>query len=1031
MKKVLLFASVLLTAGGMITAGIVSRSASRAALSLSRKGFNHTQVRNAGIDDAVALEPSETAPLAVPFSLAPTQEDVSAMTIVDVQNDGRTWSYETGEKALFYRYSTKLDADDYAIIPVAIDETGELYRFSVSARVQNGYFGESFELCAGSDATPDALTPVFQSGMIYNEEYKSFEGFFAVPEPGVHYVAVHVVSPKNCMRFYVQDIAVEKTEINRNVPAACGSVSAVAAEKGELKATVGFVVPSVLADGSDAGSEPLTVKVSTPVDVKTVSGVPGESITVEVATVHGDNEIDVVASNESGEGLHVAVSLFTGPDIPSEPVVKGMVSDDNMTLTLNFESGIVGKNGGYVNPAEVAYTLHTYDEDEGWVVLKELGTVAAYNYTLEDGTPQTVLNLGVTAHNGQGENKSVVTVADVVGTPYPLPADEIFEGRKFTYSPVVIEAPTDDYFAEYTIIDPADLLEGAENESCISMAGYITDYGATKGQIALPKFSTEGVENAVMGCNIYFHPLMPETTFRLHGVEMDSVVIGTVTPDMFDAPGWHTVKFDIPSSMLDRQWVVPTITSSYPGEDEEEYIIIDRYFLRSVVDHDLAVMSVTAPAKAEVGSRVNLSAIIENRGENDETCANVRWTLSANDVTIHTEPVAPFELKAGEKEKVELDYMPITDHIGEVVALLEIAGADDEMANNAKQATISVEKGEEPIVTDLTGVPGEVDGSVLLTWTPIGKLVGVQDCEKLTAFYYGKKLGEFVNVDGDGKNTYVLTGIRFPGQGYAKGFQVMNYPKSGITIRDMAPHSGDQYLIAFCPDDEETRADDWLISPAVMGGTEVSFWLNVVSDRFGAETVEVLSSATGVATDDFALVERFEKSTLGWEKISVTLPDDAKYFAIRYTSFDVFGIMIDDIDYIPASGLPVVTYNIYRDGELLMEGVNDAMYIDMNAGEGVAYNVSAVVDGEEKPLSNTFIVTTLSGLESIENNHGFTVEVSSDGLLTVKRESDAVVNIYGVDGRCVATMPAEETTLRLAPGIYIVNCDKESVKVKI
>lgn len=70
-------------------------------------------------------------------------------------------------------------------------------------------------------------------------------------------------------------------------------------------------------------------------------------------------------------------------------------------------------------------------------------------------------------------------------------------------------------------------------------------------------------------------------------------------------------------------------------------------------------------------------------------------------------------------------------------------------------------------------------------------------------------------------------------------------------------------------------------------------------------------------------------------------------------------------------------------------------------------------------------------MESIENGNVFSVEVSTDGLLTVKRESDAVVNIYGVDGRRVATISAGETALRLAPGIYIVNCDTESVKVKI
>lgn len=972
--------------------------------------------------------------LEIPFCLDPTSDDVDRMTIIDVQNDGRTWSYEKSEKALFYRYSTKLDADDYAVIPVNITSTDRLFRFAVSARCQNGYFGEAFEMCAGDKAEPGSLKPIYSSGMIYNEDYKTFEAYFAAPATGVYYVALHMVSPRNCMRFYVKDIAVEQSDKSRLAPAACDAVTVAGAPLGELKANVTFTAPAKRADGTDAApDEPIAVKVTSAAESKTLNALPGEELQTEITTIHGDNTIEILPSNTNGEGLKTTMTLFTGPDVPAEPEVTAAVSADNMSMVLHMNVSDVGKNGGYVDVSSVRYTLHSYVEEDGmgtWEAMKEIGSVDSYTYTLQEGTEQDVVNIGITAANDEGENKSVVSVSEVLGTPHAIPATETFAGSKFNYKPVVIEAPTEEYLAEYAILDPTDLLEDAVNNSKLSMAGFITDYGATKGQIALPRFSTENVGKATLGLNVYFHELMPETTVELYGVELEPVTIGK-----FDSTtasrGWHTVRFDIPASMLGRKWVAPTVTSSFAGEDEEEYIIIDKYFLRPVVEHDLAVEAIYGETKLTVAQETVFAAVIENRGENNATLANAAFEVRIGGEAVASKTLDSATLAAGETTEVTFGYTPLTDHIGDVSINLNIKDSDDIEDNNSASLTATVQKGDQQIITDLQGHTD--NGDVVLSWSAIGKLAGFQNMEKLSSFTYGKKIGEFTNYDGDGKNVFTISGFSFPGSGYAKAFQVFNYPKSKVEAEAYLPFSGDQYLIAFTPDDEVTPADDYLISPEIAGGTELSFMLNIITGKYGAESVEIMTSSTDNKPESFTALRVVSKNVQGWEKITETLPADARYFALHYTSCNTFGIMIDDIDYIPVTGLPVVSYNVYRNGTLIGERVTDPSFTDSDAPAGRnTYNVAVVVDGEEYPLSNsvTFAVSGIS--DAVADNAAVRI-AARHAAIEVSGLSGESVAVYTPDGRLLASYASANGSIScpVRAGIYIVRCGDVTGKIRV
>ena len=133
---------------------------------------------------------------------------------------------------------------------------------------------------------------------------------------------------------------------------------------------------------------------------------------------------------------------------------------------------------------------------------------------------------------------------------------------------------------------------------------------------------------------------------------------------------------------------------------------------------------------------------------------------------------------------------------------------------------------------------------------------------------------------------------------------------------------GDKFLIAFSPAESSTGngvddADDWLISPAVEGGSQISFAVAAISAEF-VETIEVLYSTTDDDTNSFKLLDTYDISDPYWKVLAATLPEDARYFAIRYVSNDKYAVLIDMSKYVPeGETVSEIGYEIIRDCKVI------------------------------------------------------------------------------------------------------------------
>jgi len=383
------------------------------------------------------------------------------------------------------------------------------------------------------------------------------------------------------------------------------------------------------------------------------------------------------------------------------------------------------------------------------------------------------------------------------------------------------------------------------------------------------------------------------------------------------------------------------------------------------------------------------------------------------------------------------------DMAGEVEARLVIDRVDANAENNVASAPFTVNRGDAIVVTDLAATHG--DGGVTLTWTPPVSDRVQESFENEEPFEPNMEtLGGFRNIDRDGKEVYGFSGWENPNMGDPAAFTAYSAMGANSIVGVDGLYSasdGDIYLVAFCPAATGVRAptaDDWLISPEVQGGSEVSFDVRPITYQYGAETIEILASTTDNQPTSFTVVKTLNVSgnrneDTVWETFSVTLPSDAKYFAIHYVSNDIMGIQLDNIHYVSATAVsPVTGYDIYRDGTLLAENVDGAAgtYLDATTATGPVYSyyIVPVVGDKRFDKSNVATVDT-SGLESI--TAGAKSICGADGFVEVTGYAGCDIAVYAADGILVAAQAnaPHAAKLPVASGVYIVKVANDVAKV--
>ena len=400
----------------------------------------------------------------------------------DANGDGNTWEWNDYENGLIYPPGYNDDADDYLVVMPVRAEAGNNYKVTFTAHT--GYAAERFEVLAGRQGTPDALTmTVIPATAFQADEATDFEGSFTADESGLYFVAIHCLSDMYAYDLFVDKLVIEKGA-DPTAPAAVSDLAVVPGELGAKLANVTFTAPSEAINGT-ALTENLT-KIDVLCDgvvVATEENVaPGATVEI-TTTVETPNyyTYQVIAYNASGMGLPSdKVKVWIGQDAPGS--FYGVQAADNGT-SVEFSWPMVteGANGYYLNPDDVEYQILA-TEFNGWSYdfTDVLGSVTgADHYSLEYNTDegeQQFTTWGVKPVNEAGEGYPI-SVTLLTGAPYTLPFEENLADGDVSY------LWEKDSNAALYVVDQAS--DGDGYGLAMTTTWFTGDFTLTSGKLAL------------------------------------------------------------------------------------------------------------------------------------------------------------------------------------------------------------------------------------------------------------------------------------------------------------------------------------------------------------------------------------------------------------------------------------------------------------------------------------------------------------------------------------------------------------------
>lgn len=980
-------------------------------------------------------------PYNLPMSWDPTADEKDIFEIIDANQDTYVWFYNDEYNGFIYSWdysnepwnqNTHLcDGDDWLIFPpVMCDDATGLYRFSLDVLCFNEWYYESFEIWCGDTPTVDGMSEMlFQSGDINNTEDINFEAFFTINEPKAKYLALRSTSKADyCDAMRVNNFLVEKVG-SINGPAAVSNLNALPAEKGELQADITFTLPTLTYSSSSLPVDEMLTAIITADEIITAAGFPGETITVKVATQNGANNISVNCQTAEGlKGMPAQTTVYTGPDTPNAPTdVKIMADEDNVTLHISWTPSLIGMHGGYVDQKEITYYLC----ESSWFNLEdaiEMGTgITEYTYELNEGSPLQDRWFTIAALDEEGQYSDYAVTMIQAGKPCKLPISEMFENEDVSWAPGATLEDPQSYGWGVGGYEVNPVTDGVCNENGY---GFIRQSNSTDPVwLALPRFSTTGVDNpaftltAMCGngySNIEIYALTNGMSERIKIGEMQG-------------EGWQQQTFVLSEDFKQRGWVeidlkgTPTI--------EYGYTLVGAYEIKDYLENDFRMRWHSIPERISIGQKTIAYGKVQNVGSKASQTPDINLTLNNRNYSFEATVIKslPDILQPGEVAVVEFEITPSADSRGLLTAAATL-GADDNMADNERYSETTVLAGRSNVVTDLKARQG--DEGVVLTWSaPMSN--GNVGFEEEVFAQFSDELSTFRNLDLDRQTrmSFYMSPfyIPVPYHDQPAGWMVWNE----IEITDICVNNwrdpvffagaGMNSVVAFCPENGEA-ANDWLISPLVKGGSKISFMAVPAQIGNGPETIEILVSSTDDNPDSFRSIGNISVNGNEWCDYSSTLPDDTRYFALRYASSGMFGVFVDNISYTPDPS-DIDYYEIWSDGNMIGTSKTTEYTDTIGSGDGMhTYNVVPVMKSTEKGLLSNTVKIQTSAVEMIENE---CVVAGLKGQIRLMGFAGNTVEIYAANGMSIVstTVDTNDAIINIKPGVYIVAIDGKTFKV--
>lgn len=956
-------------------------------------------------------------PTTVPyFNTLETEELMEEMSVIDANSDGSTWTFYNTEGAR-YGNSSNNDADDWLITRGIELKAGKAYSFGFDVRA-SGYT-ERIEVKMGKEATAEAMTTEIVPAFTFeNTEYETVENDrIVVNEDGVYYFGVHAISDADMYAIYLRNVRVDEGLMD-NSPAAVSGVTIVPAADASNVATITFDAPSVDVSGTPLGTG----------TTLTVKAFRGEELVKEVACAVGQKSVtftDEVPEaamysykliTYAGElrGDKVVMDAWIGLDIPAE--VTNVKMKDKLTSILTTWDPVtsVGANGGVVLPETTRYNLCTVEDYEFWgMIIPIVGEpvnpepLAGTAYDYEINTCEGVQRLetyAVRAENATGKNSGAM-IDVLLGAPYELIVHEGFGGNLTHYWDY---SSSSDFGGVGQGKEPSDDDGGNIELYSVSDETEVVQFKSGKIHIGEAQHAMLCFDAKKDGACTEIVRVMV-----LRAGENEAEEVATL--DLTNKYEQCRVPL---TEYQDEPWIRFYIEAQFDGEG---IVSVDNITVLDLVEKNVSV-AISAPAYVTAGKTATVTAVVQNDGEKNIDGYAVK-VYAGETMFAEFGAEKAVELAMGKSVEYEATWeTSLFDEGGELTFRAEVTLEGDIKPedNSAEVVTTEVK----PVATPVATLDAQTteEGTVVV-WTKAESAVAeiVEDFESYAGnsiYADGEYCGAWKAVDVSKGENYGWSNrdIQWPHTWKVFAFGIVDTKASCLdTKAQLSALSGVNALGFFSEVNVETgddqRSDRYVVSPELPGMAQnIVFGTCVFTNAYGAETYEVLASATDTELASFVKVAEFKQTELGWQTISVRVPEGTKYFAIHYTTPCAFGMLVDDINYV-AGGATLTGYNIYVDRvKVASVGADVTTYTFRQA-------VAGAMRKAEASGKHTISVTAVYGNSESEPR---TVEVD---------EVTAVGEVEGVKGATeIFSLDGKRISGKATKGVYVINGKTSVVK---
>lgn len=970
-----------------------------------------------------------------------SQASLGAFTVINNNNDSKTWAWDSSTQAVKYSNSW-MAADDYLVLPGLQLEAGKLYTFSFDCYRQSSFRTEKIAAFVGTGDTVDKLTisllaPVEVMAAKVDNEKETKNLDFTPEASGVYYFAVQACSDGGQLNLYVDNISVTAPK-TMDAPAAVSDFTVTPAPLGALKATISFAVPS-----TDINGQPLQ-------ELERVEIYRGDtfvtSVYVELGAtepyqcsddnaVYGENVYRAIPYNQGGAGYEARTTVFIGNDVPVAPgdmVLRHGEGDGDAILQWSAPEADI--RGLSIDAATLTYKLkHTRPSQEWYEDLADDVVGTSYSYTeCTPDFPQAFYKYSVRAKNPAGEGDALFSEMWLpLGKPDVAPFTESFSGGQLEHIfRTKMEVGTGLWAMSDDDTNPEMQSVDGDNGFIMCSGGADGDVGALySGRIDLA-----GVENPTLAFYYY---------------NFDSRDAGTIRVMVSDGDGFEPLGEPVATGAGDEMAWNQAILSLADYKDKKieialkatlsttKTVAIDNIRIYNQLSHDLSVI-IESPAVAVTGSPCPVGLMVTNEGAETSDGFAVEIFMNGESVaTVDGEDIAP-----GEIGRLAFQ-LPVSlfDKAGKIDLYAVVNYDLDENTDNNRSFTVStmVVNRNHPRPLNLTASAAP-EGNVMLAWDMPDLVNGplaseTDDFETYDSFSIGNA-GEwqFVDVDGapvDGPSDFDIPNVP---AGNPASFFVMDTSGEDFVTYGFNSYSGKKCLAAVF-NARGVKNDDWAISPELPGHAQaITLWARSYSSKY-PDSFEILYSKTADTPDSFFSVAKFENIPSAWKEYAAQLPEGSKYFAIRYISDDAFILMVDNVTFAKAGAesmeYTLGGYNVYRDMEPVGSvGSNVTSFTDTGVTPGKhTYHVTAIYQSAGESDPSEPVMADVSSIGTVATDTAISV-VGTVGKIIVNGGCGLTTEVWSVDGRLISHV-RDARSIPAGPGIYIVKIANSTFRVAV